>query len=182
MKRRSPSSVVPLLELAPLVVKRSEYQRWRTDTVAEEWLQAHPSVFDQDDLRLAVVRRAQGRHYFEWAAARHLHQVTGFNALVCKYEFAVHRDKRAIVKRPLPPTVDRILRDRKQYGRAQAPDLLMYAPDFTAFFFCEVKGPTDRMRPEQLRKFGAIAQATRQPVHLIRVCWGEQDQVAAPTV
>ncbi len=176
MERRSPSSVLPLLELPPITVQRSEHQRWRTGTLAEEWLQANPLVFDADDLRLAVVRRKQGRHYFEWAAARHLHKITGFNALVCKYEFAAHRAKRAIVKQLLPPAVDSILRDRKLYGNAQAPDLLMYAPDFTAFFFCEVKGPTDRLRPEQLRKFSAIAQATRQPVHLIRVRWDEHDE------
>jgi hypothetical protein len=174
--------IQPLLELEPLVVQRSEYREWRTGTVAKEWAARYPSVFDADDLRLALVRCAQGRHYFEWAAARHLHHVTGFNALVCKYEFAAHRTKRAIVERLIPSSIDVILRDRTKFGSAQAPDLLMYAPDFTSYFFCEVKGPTDRIRKEQARKFSALAKAIRQPVHMIHVRWDNRESSVPPTV
>jgi hypothetical protein len=160
-----------LLELAPLQLEREEHEHWRTGAVAKRWARQYPNVFDADDLRLALVRCAQGRHYFEWAAARHLHRATGFNALVCKYEFAKHRSKGAIVERLFTPTVTRVLRDRQTHGRAQAPDLLMYAPDLSSFFFCEVKGPSDRIRAEQLRRFDALARVTRQPVHILRIQW-----------
>ena len=58
------------------------------------------------------------------------------------------------------------LRDRNQ-GRAQAPDLLMYAEDLSDWFFCEVKGPGDRLRDEQVRKFELLANMTSKPVRLL---------------
>jgi hypothetical protein len=45
------------------------------------------------------------------------------------------------------------------FGRRQAPDLLVYAPDLSEFYFCEVKGPKDRLRPVQIEYFRAMAKA-----------------------
>ena len=64
-----------------------------------------------------------------------------------------------------------ILRDRTEHGRAQGPDLLVYARDFSDWFFCEVKGPGDRLHPEQKRKFEALAAASGKPVRLLRFSW-----------
>jgi len=95
-----------------------------------------------------------------------LHHTTGYLSLVAKYEFATHPRKQQIVAQLLPGSVRDALRDRSQ-GRAQAPDLLMYAEDLSDWFFCEVKGPRDRLRGEQVRKFGLLAEMTSKPVRLI---------------
>ena len=39
------------------------------------------------------------------------------------------------------------------------------------WFFCEVKGPGDALRPEQVRKFDALAAMTGRPVRLLRLRW-----------
>jgi VRR-NUC domain len=90
----------------------------------------------------------------------------GYLSLVEKYEFATHPRKQQIVAQLLPSPVRDALRDRNQ-GHAQAPDLLMYAEDLSDWFFCEVKGPRDRLRDEQVRKFGLLADMTSKPVRLI---------------
>ena len=43
----------------------------------------------------------------------------------------------------------------------------MYAEDLSDWFFCEVKGARDRLRDEQIRKFGLLAGMTSKPVRLI---------------
>ena len=50
----------------------------------------------------------------------------------------------------------------------QGPDLLMYAPDGGDFFFCEVKGPADDLRPKQVRFFDAITEATGRQIEVLR--------------
>ena len=55
----------------------------------------------------------------------------------------------------LPGAVRDALRDRKQ-GRAQAPDLLMYAEDLSDWFFCEAKGPRDRLRTSRFGSSGCL--------------------------
>ena len=95
-----------------------------------------------------------------------LHQTTSYLSLVEKYEFATHPRKQQIAAQLLSPPVREALRDRLQ-GSAQAPDLLMFAADLSDWFFCEVKGPRDRLRAEQVRKFGRLADMTSKPVRLL---------------
>lgn len=102
------------------------------------------------------------------AAALHFHKQLGWYSLVAKYEFAAHTRKGVIVERVLTPEVLDMLRDRQLHGHAQGPDLLVWAPDETDFFFCEVKGPGDSLGPEQRRKFAALAAITRRPIRILR--------------
>lgn len=157
------------LDLGTIQADPAEQERWTSGELPREWRAQLPQLFDEDDLRLALKRCGQGRHYVEWLGARHLHQETGFHALVCKYEFRNHARKRAIVGRLLSADVLSLLRDRAVYGRAQAPDLLMYAPDLADFFFCEIKGPRDYLRQAQRSKFIELARRTTRPVRLLSV-------------
>jgi VRR-NUC domain len=130
-----------------------------------------PELFDEDDRRLAETQGPLGLHFYEWLAAIVLHHATGYLSLVSKYEFAKHRRKQEIVEKLLPADILPMLRDRIEHGRAQPPDLLMFAPDLSDWFFCEVKGPGDRLKPEQLKKFEALATKTAKPVRLLRLKW-----------
>jgi hypothetical protein len=71
----------------------------------------------------------------------------------------------------LPAEILPILKDRTEHGRAQPPDLFMYAADFSDWFFCEVKEPGDHLRPEQLAKFEALAKLGGKPVRLLQLRW-----------
>jgi hypothetical protein len=150
--------------IATIRLEGSQRARWQSGQLAQEWRTRFPDLFDDDDLRIAASQ--PGVHFYEWLGAIVLHHTTGYLSLVEKYEFAAHARKQQIVDQLLPPSVRDVLRDRSQ-GRAQAPDLLMYAEDLSDWFFCEVKGPRDRLRDEQVRKFGLLADLTARPVRLL---------------
>ena len=155
-----------ITKIATVNVARSQRARWTSGHLAQEWRTRFPNLFDDDDLRIANSQARFGTHFYEWLAAIVLHHTTGYLSLVEKYEFAKHQRKQQIVAQLLPDPVRDALRGRNQ-GRAQAPDLLMYAEDRSDWFFCEAKGPRDRLRDEQVRKFGLLAEMTAKPVRLI---------------
>jgi hypothetical protein len=153
-----------ITRIAAVNVAPSQRARWQSGELAHEWRARFPDLFDDDDLRIA--KSQPGVHFYEWLGAIVLHHTTGYLSLVEKYEFATPPRKQQIVAQLLPRPVGDALRDRSQ-GRAQAPDLLMYAEDLSDWFFCEVKGPSDRLRDEQIRKFGLLAEVTSKPVRLL---------------
>lgn len=160
--------------IATIRIEPAQRARWRSGDLALEWRQRFPHLFDDDDLRLA--KSQPKNHFCEWLGAIVLHQTTGYLSLVEKYEFATHPRKKEIVAQLLPLAVRDALRDRS-HGRAQAPDLLMYAPDYSDWFFCEVKGPSDRLRDEQIRKFSRLADLTSKPVRLLEFSLDRGSQV-----
>jgi hypothetical protein len=108
-----------------------------------------------------------------------LHHATGHHALISKYEFT--NRKQRVVEELLPVGVVGLLRDRVGHGRAQAPDLLMYALDRSSYFFCEVKGPADRVSKAQESKFEALGRLTARDVCLLRFAWFSDCAQAALT-
>jgi hypothetical protein len=48
----------------------------------------------------------------------------------------------------------------------RCPDLLVYKPDLSDFYFCEVKGPRDRVRSVQAGFFRKLEERLGRPVHL----------------
>jgi len=55
--------------------------------------------------------------------------------------------------------------------KAQCPDLLCFKPDYTDWFFCEVKGPTDKLRDEQREYFSLISSVSKKPIQVIKLRW-----------
>lgn len=165
------------LDLGTIQADPAELERWKSGELPREWAAQWPELFDADDLRLARNHRGSWGHYFEWLGAIHLHQETGYHALVEKYEFRNHARKLAIVERLLPADVLDVVRDQAGYGSAQAPDLLLYSGDLSDFFFCEVKGPRDSLSPAQRSKFTELARRTNNPVRLLAVRWAAASTV-----
>ena len=161
-----------IVEIGTIEIERAQKERWLSGRLAAEWKRRFPALFDEDDLRLAQGPQGpMGYHFIEWLAAILLHHTTGYLSLVSKYEFSNHPTKQQVVAQLLPPEVRVALRDRVEHGSAQPPDLLMYAPDLSDWFLCEVKGPGDARRPPQVQKFGALAKMTGRPVRLLRLKW-----------
>jgi hypothetical protein len=164
--------VEAIVEIGTVEIARSQRERWMSGRLAPEWARSFPQLFDADDLALAQGPQGpRGYHFIEWLAAIVLHHSTGYLALVSKYEFPRHRRKQRVVEQLLPPAVRAALRDRSEHGRAQPPDLLMYAPDLSDWFFCEVKGPGDRLGAEQEKKCRALARMSGRPVRILRFRW-----------
>jgi hypothetical protein len=155
------------MDIGTIEVRRSQRDLWRDGSLRREWAQRFPELFDEEDVRLAETQPEL--HFVEWLGAIVLHHATGFRALVEKYAYPKHARKLEIATKLLQADVVPLLSPR--YGHAQAPDLLMYAPDLSDWFFCEVKGPTDRLRDVQEAKFKTLAELSGKPIWLLKLTW-----------
>lgn len=136
-----------------------------------EWYERYGGVlFDADDLRLAESQ--SGHHFYEWLGAVVTHHATGYRCLLQKYQFSTHPQKQETLSRLASPRLAAIFDGQvargEGGGRMQGPDLLMYAPDESDFFFCGIKGPSDDLRPKQVQFFKSVADATGQQIELLR--------------
>jgi hypothetical protein len=152
------------VELGPFAFGPGQRERFRQQRLWMDWARRYPELFDSLDLKLAESQAPSGFHFFEWLAAILLFQTTGYLSLVEKYQFAKHARKQAVLARVLPEDV---LQTIRQPG-TQAPDLFVFAPDYSDWFFCEVKGPKDRLRKAQLEHFQRVRDLTLRPIRLIR--------------
>ena len=153
--------------LAKFFTSPQHQQRWREGLLAPEWASAYPAIFDHDDLRIAGTQAHLGYHYHEWLAAILLHHTKGLLSLVEKYTFRSHDRKRRVVERLCDASSTEFLLQRGKEALVQCPDLLVYRPDLSEWYFCEVKGPHDRLRPEQAALFDQVEQATGKKVFLV---------------
>jgi hypothetical protein len=145
------------------------HQRYRDGFLAPEWASAYPMIFDHDDLRIAETQSKKGYHYFEWLSAILLFHTNGLLSLVECYTFRSHPRKRSLVERLCGDNTARFLFDKGVEARAQCPDLLVYHPDLSYWFFCEVKGPTDRIQDNQVTWFHVLEEVTGKKVYLIQL-------------
>ena len=134
--------------------------------LAEDWLKKYPTVFDENDLELAI---SQPRNHFcEWYAAIHLFQNEHALALVEKYDVQKHRRKFRLFEQHLSASQRNTLaRIRQDFG-VQLPDLFVIGASGDCWF-AEVKGPGDQLSELQRRSHEAILSKLGIPVRLINV-------------
>lgn len=136
------------------------------DALAKEY----PQLYDEDDIKLAKGPQGrEGTHFCEWYAAKIIHELTGHLVLVEKAESPAHRRKVEILKQLMPQDhINFIYQlDKPFFGSAQCPDLLAYSPDFSDWYFCEVKGPGDKVREIQEKYFLELKSVIGKPIDLI---------------
>ena len=139
-----------------LAYSEEDRQRFRCRELSREWARAYPAIFDEDDLKLATGRQAETNHFFEWLAAVCLHQLTNYLSLVEKYDCRNHPRKHSLFLR----IVGRTVFDNVMANQAGIPDLVVYSPDRSDWFFVEVKGATDRLRPHQRSRMKELYNLT----------------------
>jgi len=131
--------------------------RFLAGSLRLEWAAQYPQIFDEHEVQIAA-NQAEG-HFFEWFAAVHLCETTGWLSLVESYQLKVQKWKRNVLEKlgasELLESFDS--QGKAGFGRWQAPELLVYARDLSDFYFCQVKGPTDRLRPVQIEYFKALS-------------------------
>jgi len=125
--------------------RAAQRERFRTGTLAETWRERYPELFDTEDLKLLNTPHQRTYHFFEWLSAILLYEATGYRSLVEGYTAKTHPDKRRQLERVVGPEIFQEL-DKRQSGQ---PDLFVYRMETKSWFFCEVKGPGDRMRKNQ---------------------------------
>lgn len=136
-----------------------------------KWAEKYPFLFDELDIRTARNQAPVpkgGYHFFEWLAAILLYEATGMYSLVEGYQGVKHKQKQEVLAKLLTDSQRRLVLNSDRTFKAQAPDLLVYEPTFSSYFFCEVKGPRDSLRRKAEEFFRAIGEACGKPVVIAR--------------
>ena len=136
-------------------------EAFRSGALLEEWASRYPQLFDERDVE--ITRKQLNYHFFEWLAAVLLYESMGYLSLVEKYETASHARKLETFRKAVPGEVyDFVLRNR-----SGVPDLFVYAPDLSNWFFCEIKGSKDVLRPNQIDRHAEIEAISGKPVVIL---------------
>jgi len=151
----------------------SDWDRFKRGDGVRLWAAKYPNLFDEKDVSRAINQggfskrgRPYNQHFFEWLAAVTLFERFGYLSLYEKYAYRKsHARKWAIVSQLVPSDVLAFL-EKTTHG-TEAPDLFVYTPDHADWFFCEVKGPSDRLRLQQQEVFDGLAQLTGKPIEII---------------
>lgn len=72
----------------------TQCERFRTDTLAEEWREKYPERFDDENLKLLAMQHQPMYHFCEWFSAILLYEATGYRSLVEGYSARTHPKKR----------------------------------------------------------------------------------------
>lgn len=164
-----------LTEMGTFDIPYERRMRFIAGKLWSEWAKEFPRIFDEDDQRLAENQARYHCHFYEWQAAILLYEKTGYLSLIEKYHCKNHMQKQDVLKqlvsqKLMPSRLLELLMNRRQFGyHAQPPDLLAYKTDLADWFFCEVKGPKDKLRPEQDRYFQKLAAVSGKPIQLIQL-------------
>jgi hypothetical protein len=127
----------------------------------KEWAEQYPEFIGADDIRVAKASRRY--HFFEWLAAIVVFNATGHISLIEKWGCKNHKRKEAVLDKLLPAEVINKIRNE------HTPDLLCYKPDFSDYFFVEVKGHNDKLRPKQLASIDLLEKLTGKTVYLLEI-------------
>ena len=155
-------------DLGTIPFHESQKRAYREGILWKEWADRYPELFDDLDLSQAKSQADLGYHFFEWLAAIVLYSTTGHLSLVAKYEFPKHERKHEVFRSLVSDPVYAAVRDRTRFGGVQCPDLFLFDQDRTDWFFCEVKGPGDRLRPTQREYFEHLAELSGRSVRVLR--------------
>lgn len=146
-----------------------EEKKFKEGTLWQQWHDTYPELFDDDDIR--VLESQANKHKFdEWYAAIKIYEKTGYLSLVEKYQHNAHPRKRKFISQFGSQTLeiaDKFIRNG--FGGSYGPDLLVYAPDHSEWFFCEVKGPRDSFNKNQLANFPELADLLQKPIRIVRL-------------
>jgi len=140
-------------------------ERFRSGELGLEWSLRYPEIFDADDLRLLKTAHQRRFNFLEWLGAVLMFEATGYRALVVKYGSDNHPRKTEILRRVCDPELLKYIADGDESGW---PDLFLFRDDKPGnHFFCEVKGPGDRLREHQDRLFRHLYKLTGIPVRIL---------------
>ena len=138
----------------------------------KEWYKQYPQIFDEDDFRISV--KQPNRHFFEWLSAVLIFQSTGYLSLIEKYQFKIQMRKYGILKDlaasgQISADVYDLIINRKQYGfgNIQCPDLFVYLPDGSDWYFCEAKG-AEITTPSQMKYFEKLSKVSGKNIQLMK--------------
>jgi hypothetical protein len=148
---------------------KSQQDRFKGGELWQEWATRYPELFDEKDVDLAKSQGPRGYHFYEWLAAVIIFNSTGYLSLVEKYETPSHLRKFKIFSSMVGPDLLQLVLDYETFGGTQCPDLFVYSPTGNDWFFCEVKGQGDRLRPIQKEYFTELSRISQRPINVVKL-------------
>ncbi len=137
--------------------------RFRDGELVNEWSGRYPELFDERDIELA--KNQQKYHFFEWLSAVMLFEATGYLSLLEKYTTKTHPRKISKFEQVVPKEVF----EYASNNQSGLPDLFCFLPNSDKWFFCEVKGGPDRIRPNQDTRIQELEELTGKSVWVINL-------------
>jgi len=154
--------------LATFITTKTLRDDFINGRLIEEWSSLYPFLFDEKDKEIAMHQRQLGYHYFEWFAAVLLFHTKGFYSLIEAYAYKSHERKSKIIESLVSGDALGLIRSSGISSVTQCPDLFLYKPDRSEWFFCEIKGPQDFLRERQINYFKDLEKISGKKVHIVR--------------
>jgi len=136
--------------------------------LVEDWSCMYSNLFDDQDTQIALNQRHLGYHYYEWFAAILLYHTRGLLSLVETYAYKSHKRQRKILETLVTGKTLDFISSRGISSVTQCPDLLVYTPENSKWFFCEVKGPQDKMRDKQIKFFQELELVSGKRIRIVK--------------
>ena len=159
-----------VLEIGTYLYDPSERERFFSAQLLREWRAKYrDTLFDDHDEKFAAgPKLLAGKSWNEWKAAVVLHELTGFHALVTRYQEDKATRKRRLLAQLASPDLAALLTGPDRPGEAQGPDLIMFDPaDRTRWFFCETKRVGERFTKSQIAYFPELVRRSGRPILLL---------------
>ncbi len=118
-----------------------------------------------------------GYHFYEWLAAVLIYHTHGYLSLVEQYQFKSHSRKQSILRQLTSSLTLEFIQYHPEFGKVQCPDLLVYNPNFSEWFFCEVKGPSDSLTSKQIEFFRALANNSGKDIRMVEFVYLRKQRI-----
>ena len=145
----------------PFPYSRRKLEEFRSGVLMQDWIVRYPGLFDSDDVR--IHQSEPKYHFYEYVAAVLFRETMGYNTLIEKYETKSHKQKFERFRKIAGEAVY----ENVMTNHAGVPDLFVFSPDTPDWFFCEVKGKGDWLRPHQDERFKQLYELSKKPVHVL---------------
>ena len=146
----------------------SQRELFKSGQLWKLWYEQYPNLFDDKQLQWAHGQAKYGYHFFEWMGKILLHTATGYLPMGGnEYRIRPQNRKTQQLEKTVSPEALDLIEHCLAIYHCQAPDLLMYAPDYSDYFFCEVKGNSDRLSQAQLKFYLDLQSTTGKPVYIL---------------
>jgi hypothetical protein len=153
-------------EIGEFVITARQKQSFKSGKLWHQWVEQYPFLFDEIDRGYFENQSKYGYGLVEALAAIFLYNATGYSSIAGSYCYKNQSAKRQIVQGLVSPETWILINQPQRYN-SQPPDLLAYIPGSKDYFFCEVKGPGDKIRETQELYFEEIMKVSGKPVFLM---------------
>ena len=141
-----------------------QLKQWRAGKLHIQWYEQYPMLFDHRDLSTTTNQAPSGYRHGEWLTAIEVYERFGYLSLQEGFEFEKHKRKAELMREILPHEVAKEVPIAARDNNVQCPDLLCFLPDYSDWFFCEVKKGADAVGVNQYPRFKQLYEVSKRRI------------------